>query len=170
MILSWLKKSRSASIEPEAVAHENSVGMDAIASPFRGFTVLGIAYPNHVQPEAAPLTAYDISLRLSHDMDVDWFAHDRELRHHACTGPMRGNDENEVAFGFDFGPYDQDASDFRIRYTVVVRETAGGGFMVLLQDNGIAFADKIRALFEAVIADRDRENPEVDDDTDAAGQ
>jgi hypothetical protein len=125
-------------------------------------TVLGIAYPNHIQPEAEPLTAYDISLRLSHDMDVEWFLRDPDLQHHACTGPVRGNDETEIAFGFDFGPYDRDAGDFEIRYTVIVRETAGGGFMLLIQDTAIAFADKMRALFEAIVADRNRENPEVE--------
>jgi hypothetical protein len=130
--------------------------------PFRGFTVLGIAYPNHIQPEAEPLTAYDVALRLSHDMDVDWFANDHDLKHYACTGPVRGNDETDIAFGFDFGPFDHAVDDFTDRYTVIVRETAGGGFMLLLEDNAFAFVDKTRALFEAIIADRDRMNPEFE--------
>jgi hypothetical protein len=136
-----------------------------MSTPFRGFTVLGIAYPNHIQPEAQPLTAHDIALRLSHDMDVDWFADDHDLKHYACTGPVRGNDESEIAFGFDFGPYDRAIGDFKVRYTVVLRETAGGGFMLLMQDTALAFVDKTRALFEAIIEDRDHMNPEFDDES-----
>jgi hypothetical protein len=135
-----------------------------MSTPFRGFTVLGIAYPNHIQPEAEPLTAYDVSLRLSHDMDVEWFACDHDLKHYACTGPVRGNDETDIAFGFDFGPYDHAVDDFTDRYTVIVRETAGGGFMLLIQDAARAFAEKTRGLFDAVVADRDRMNPETEDD------
>lgn len=129
--------------------------------------MLGIAYPNRIELEAAPLTAHDIALRLSHDMDVDWFAGDENLKHHACTGPVRGNDNSEEAYGFDFGPYDFEAGDFEDRHTVIVRETAGGGFMLLIQNSAMAFAGKTRALFDAIIADRERENPDVDDETDA---
>lgn len=77
-----------------------------------------------------------------------------------------GNDANEDAVGFDFGPFDRATDDFTHRYTVIVRETAGGGFMLLIQDGATAFADKTRALFKAVAADPERKNPELPDDGD----
>jgi hypothetical protein len=51
---------------------------------------------------------------------------------------------------------------------MIVRETAGGGFMLLIQDSAIAFADKIRELFDSIVADPERENPKMlgEDDTD----
>jgi hypothetical protein len=168
MIRTWLRQWRGIEVAPEAHTRETIGGVDAITTPFRGFTVLAIAYPNHIQPEAKPLTAYDIALRLSHDMDVDWFLNDQDLTQYACTGPVPGNDEGEIAYGFDFGLYDRIARDFKVRYTVVVRETAGGGYMLLIQDSALAFAGKTRVLFDAVSAGRDRENPELDDDTGAA--
>lgn len=137
----------------------------ARATPIRGFTVLGLAYPNHLHPESAPMTAYDIALRLSYDMDVEWFSNDHELKEFACTGPVRGNADNDDAFGFDFGRYDRETHDFILPHTVIVRETAGGGFMLLIQDNALAFGEKTRALFDAIAADHERENPEVEDDS-----
>lgn len=118
---------------PEQEASNGAVDDNVpFSTPIRGFTVLDLAYPNHLLTEATPMTAYDIALRLSHDMDVDWFGKDADLKRYACTGPVRGNDENDDAFGFDFGVYDLKAKDFAVRYTVIVRETAGGGFMLLI--------------------------------------
>jgi hypothetical protein len=136
------------------------------STPIRGFTVLRIDYPNHLRPEAKPLTNYDIAIRLSYDMDVEWFANDHELEHFATTMPVQGNDENQDAFGFDFGPVDPETEtdDFIEHFTVIVRETAGGGFMLLVQDAAIAYGDKIRELFDAVVADRGRENPDLSGD------
>jgi hypothetical protein len=94
------------------------------------------------------------------DLDVEWFGNDVELRHFGCTKPVRGNDENEDAFGFDFGPYDQDIGNFSCRHTIIVRETAGGGFMLLIEDAAFAFANKTRALFELIVEDTERKNPE----------
>jgi hypothetical protein len=143
--------------------------MTVSSTPIRGFTVLALAYPNHLHPEAKALTPYDIALRLCHDMDIEWFGKDLELKHFSVTEPMRGNADNEDAFGFDFGPFDRVTDEFKHRYTVIVRETAGGGFMLLIQDGAEAFADTTRTLFDSIIADRDRINPGVDDTTESAG-
>jgi hypothetical protein len=136
------------------------------STPIRGFTVLGLAYPNHLHSASKPLTAYDIALRLCHDLDVEWFGNDLELKHFSVSEPICGNAENEEAFGFDFGPFEKTTQDFRHRYTAIVRETAGGGFMLLIQDSAAAFADNTRTLFEAIVADTERENPEMPEDRD----
>ena len=135
-----------------------------LSTSIRGFTVLDLAYPNHLHLDHEPVTNYDLALRLSHDMDLVWFANDAELKHFRSTGPVQGNAANEDAFGFDFGPLDQTTSEFAHHYTVIVRETAGGGFMLLLEDSALGYADQIRELFKAIIEDPERENPDLSDD------
>ena len=142
--------------------------LDAASSPIRGFTVLSIAYPNHLHPDCRPMSNCDIAPRLCHDMAVNWFGKDLLFAHFGVTGPLRGNAENDDAFGFEFGPYDDTSETLKHDYTVIVRETAGGGFMLLIRNNAMAFAAKIRELFD-VVADPERENPELPDDDEVAG-
>jgi hypothetical protein len=167
----WFSPSKPVAPPPPEPTEQGEAELAGSSTPIRGFTVLRIDYPNHLHPEAKPLTNYDIAIRLSYDMDVEWFANDAELQHFGTTMPVQGNDQNEDAFGFDFGPCDPETEtdDFTHQYTVIVRETAGGGFMLLIQDSAIAFSDKIRELFDAVVADRARENPDLSgDDTEPA--
>jgi hypothetical protein len=131
------------------------------STPIRGFTVLALAYPNHLNPKTSAMTAYDIAFRLCHDLDVRCFGNDPELKHFSVTQPMHGNADNEESFVFDFGPFDKATDDFGHRYTVIVRETAGEGFMLLIQDGAMAYADIARTLFEVIVADPTRENPEI---------
>jgi hypothetical protein len=137
--------------------HEFEVEPVGSGTPIRGFTVLSIAYPNHLHTDSKHMSNYDIALRLSHDIDVEWFGNDPAFGHFGTTLPLQGNSENEEAFGFDFGP-----SDDRSKYcTVIVRETAGGGFMLLLQNEALEFSEKVTELFNGIIADTERENPEL---------
>ena len=166
----WFGPLKSVEPRPPEPTQTGEAEPTGSSTPIRGFTVLRIDYPNHLHPEAKPLTNYDIAIRLSYDMDVEWFADDHDLDHFATSVPIQGNSDNEDAFGFDFGPCDPDTDTdtdhFVERYTVIVRETAGGGFMLLIQDSAIAYGDKVRELFDAVVADRDRKNPTLSGDAD----
>jgi hypothetical protein len=87
---------------------------------------------------------------LSRSIDIHWFAKEPEFEQHSVTAVQQGNGDNQDAFAFDFGPFDSDLDDFEKRMTVIVRETAGGGFMLLIEDTGSAHGAKIKALYDAL--------------------
>jgi hypothetical protein len=129
-------------------------------SPIRGFTVLSMSYRNHIHPDIPPVSNHDLALRLSYDLDRA-FLNDPELKHLSCGKPYQGSGENEDAFAFYFGQYDRSAEDYITSYTIIVRETAGGGFMLLIENTAMAFADTTRALFTLIADDLERQNPAV---------
>ena len=119
-------------------------------TPIRGFAVVSTIYPNHETIQATPFTGQELATLLVRSVDRDWFGADEAFDHFAVSGVVRGNAENSDCHAFDFGPFDQDSDEFLVRSTVIVRETAGGGFMLLIQDGSGEHATKITTLFEAL--------------------
>lgn len=120
-------------------------------SPFRGFKVLAVRHPNHLNDGQRLWSARDLAIGLSREMDVEWFGNTADLTHFAVTDIAPGPGENAASYGFDFGPYDETSDEFSCRYTVVVRPTAGGGFMLLIKKEAVAYGDVIAELFDRVI-------------------
>ncbi len=120
-------------------------------SPIRGFVVLTVQYPNPSERQRSPRTAGDLATALAQDMAAHWFPAVPDLAHFAVSEVKAGGSGNEQAYGFDFGPYDKQLDDFVTRHTVVVRTTAGGGFMLLVQQAGEGFGTGMKARFEAIV-------------------
>lgn len=125
------------------------------------FQVLATAYPNHSRPGRQPVSTHDLALRMSYDMDVLWFGTDPAMSHFAITETTSLAEDGEVWSGFDFGPSAPDSDDFVQRHQIVIRQTAGGGFMLLVEKTSGAYADRLKTIFQNVVDDRDRTNPEV---------
>ena len=119
-------------------------------TPINGFTVLSIIYPNHSVGRPAPLNGEALATLLAHSIDCDWFAADPGLDQFAVSDVVRGEGDNIDCHAFDFGPCDHETDEFLSRHTVIVRETAGGGFLLLIQEGAREYAAKITKLFEAL--------------------
>lgn len=134
-------------------------GMSIASDPFPGFSVLSLRYPNHSE-SGQDVRAEELATRLSRAMDVDWFGKTPDISHFAVSElTSYGDDSDEYAF--DFGPFDEAADDFTNRHTVVVRQTAGGGMMLLIQNAAKApYGGIVKNLFEQIVpqhvADDDR--------------
>lgn len=125
--------------------------MATVSEPFPGFAVLSLRYAE--RPEVGRgVTAQDLATRLGYAMDVNWFDENPDLSHFGVTEvTKRGAD----GCGFDFGPYDESVEDFSERYAVVIRQTAGGGVMLLIQDAAKAsYGETVKGLFEGIVAER----------------
>ena len=116
-------------------------------SPIRGFKALSVIYPNHTTPQDTPFTARELSDLLSRSMDIEWFSHDPKFNHFSVSSRYRGIADEPDAYGFNFGPFDEETDKFLSRCVVVVRETAGGGFMVLISGDCSDYGPRIRDLF-----------------------
>ena len=126
-------------------------------APIRGFAVLLAIYPNHETAQGTPFTAQELATLLARSVDRNWFAAEEEFDHFAVSGVVQGNAENSDCHAFDFGPFDQDSDDFQARHTVIVRETAGGGFMLLVQQQTVLESGaRLKELFEALVSSGDR--------------
>lgn len=119
--------------------------MIGTSTAIRGFSTLSVQYPNHLEPDAE-LTSERLAYRLAYAMDVEWFGASEDMHHFAVTEPLAGNAGDLVGFSLDFGPYDDEADEFTARHTVIIRETAGGGFMLLVQT-------EVKPLYGAMIND-----------------
>jgi hypothetical protein len=117
-------------------------------TPIRGFKVITVIYPNHKTSKKAPYTVRELARLLSRTMDINWFAKTPEFEHFAVTDVSIGSSRDEDAFGFDFGPFDQDSGEFLTRSTVIVRETAGGGMMLLVEETAYIYNAKLKTLYE----------------------
>ncbi|MDT2020473.1 hypothetical protein [Methylocella sp. CPCC 101449] len=122
-------------------------------TPIRGFKVFAHRYPNHTSSPRVTLSAPQLAEALSREMDVAWFGTTPEMTHFAVTDLSPGTGDHEGAIAFDFGPYDESAEGFTTRHTVIVRTTAGGGFMLLVQDAAAAYGPKVADFFDKVIAE-----------------
>jgi hypothetical protein len=131
---------------------EVAAGIETVtrSSPIRGFKVVSLIYPNHIASDAEPFTARELAMLLSRSMDIDWFAPTPEFEHFAVSEVRIGNSGNDDAHGFDFGPVDQDNDDFVDRNTVIVRETAGGGMMLLVEETAEKYSAQIKILYECL--------------------
>jgi hypothetical protein len=131
---------------------EVAAGIETVTrgSPIRGFKVVSLIYPNHIASDAEPFTARELAMLLSRSMDIDWFAPTPEFEHFAVSEVRIGNSGNDDAHGFDFGPVDQDNDDFVDRNTVIVRETAGGGMMLLVEETAEKYGAQIKILYEGL--------------------
>jgi hypothetical protein len=121
------------------------------SSPIRGFRVLSLQYPNHIQPDLIPFTARELAACLSRDMAAEGF----EPTRFAVSEVAQGTGDHADAYWFEFGPYEASAD---IRYALIVRETAGGGFMLLVQDTGVNYGPVITDLFKKIVGSNTRPN------------
>jgi hypothetical protein len=126
------------------------LGIATRATPINGFTVLSVTYPNHLHANDPPYTAVELATLLARSMDLQWFGTDKRFDGYSVTAVQQGNGENSDAYAFDFGPFEEEEDDFEWRFTVIVRETAGGGFMLLIDDVGGEHSAKIKALYDAL--------------------
>jgi hypothetical protein len=149
----WYHRLQLDRIGQQAVEDPAGLGAVTRGSPIRGFNVQSVIYPNHTAPGDPPYTAAELAMLLSRSMDLHWFAEEAAFDHFSVSAVQQGNGDNQDAVAFDFGPFDKDADDFVTRCTVIVRETAGGGFMLLVQDTGAEHAARIKALYDALPGD-----------------
>jgi hypothetical protein len=115
-----------------------------------GFKVVAFIYLKHVVSDAEPFTARELAMLLSRSMDIDWFAQTSELEHFAVSEVNRSNSGDDDAHEFDFGPVDTGSDDFLERNTVIVRETAGGGMMLLVEETAEKYSAQIKILYEGL--------------------
>lgn len=134
--------------------------MISTSTTIRGFSMLSLQYPNHRDP-AAGLTSERLAYRLAYAMDVEWFGTSEDMQHFAVTEPRAGKAGDIVGYGVEFGPYDEEADEFNTRHTVIIRETAGGGFMLLLQTEAEALYGKIITDLFQRAADGEITDPQV---------
>jgi hypothetical protein len=73
----------------------------------------------------------------------------------AVSEVAQGTGDHADAYWFEFGPYEASAD---IRYALIVRETAGGGFMLLVQDTGVNYGPVITDLFKKIVGSNTRPN------------
>lgn len=132
-------------------------------TPIRGFSVLQIGYPNHILQLDPPYSAQELATRLSYQMEVDWFAKDLPYEHFRVSAVAQGMEPHKDAYWFDFGLFNKKANEFDNRHTLIVRPTAGGGFMLLLQNSGEKYADEIRPLFANIMETGERMALDEDD-------
>lgn len=116
----------------------------------RGFTVVTVIYPNHAAPDGAPYSARELAMLLARSMDNNWFVAGSPVARFALTDLYPGQAAGRGVYGFDFGPHDDDRDDFEARYTVLVRETTGGGFMLLAADEAQQFVPRLLELYKAL--------------------
>ena len=115
--------------------------------------MLALCYPDHLGRVGPPGTRNDLALRLARDMDVAWFANSPDFEHSAVSDfyEVRDPTDGEQALAFDFGPYDPSADEFITSDMIILRDTAGGGIMLLVQNSAGERMEKISSPLENIV-------------------
>jgi hypothetical protein len=116
-----------------------------------GFDVLSVVYPNHDTTSVPAYTAIELAKLLANEMETRWFAIEPAFEIYSVSEVLKKALGGENAFGFEFGPVHQGSDEFETSLTIIVRETSGGGFMLLMEKADEHYAVKISELFNANI-------------------